>query len=164
MHIRPETAADRPMIASLTTEAFRRAPHSQGNEAAIIEALRRDGDLALSLVCEIAGTVVGHIAFSKVAIGGEDLNWYGLGPLAVSPKWQRHGIAGAMVREGISLIKALGAQGCVVLGDPQYYARFGFEPDRGLTLAGVPAAYFQALPFNDITPEGEVTYPPAFAE
>lgn len=163
MDIRAETTSDQPAITSLTTEAFRLAEHSSGQEARIINDLRKAGDLTLSLVCDIAGTVVGHIAFSPVKIAGEDMDWYGLGPLSVSPKWQRRGIGGALVREGLFQIKALGAQGCVVLGDPKYYARFGFLPEEGLTLDGPPPEYFQALSFGDTTPEGAVTYAPAFA-
>ncbi len=80
--------------------------------------------------------VVGHIAFSPVTIDGRDLGWYGLGPLAVHPDRQRLGIGALLVRTGLDLLRDQAAQGCVLLGDPLYYARFGFRQDPGLEFPG----------------------------
>lgn len=67
------------------------------------------------------------------------------------------------MQQALAALRALGAEGCVVLGDPQYYARFGFTQQPALTLPGVPQEYFQALVFGVTLPEGSVTYHSAFS-
>ena len=161
MQIRPETEADASAIAALTTAAFATAPHAAGNEAAIIDALRAAGALALSLVAD-AGGVVGHVAFSPVTIDGKDMGWFGLGPVAVAPDRQRQGIGAALIREGLARLAAMGAKGCVVLGDPGYYRRFGFEADPALVLPDVPPEYFMRLILAGTPPRGTVAFHPGF--
>ena len=160
--IRPETPADAAAIRRLTDAAFAGAPHASGTEGAIIDALRAEGTLALSLVAEEDGRIVGHAAFSPVAIGGADAGWLGLGPVSVLPLRQRTGIGTRLVRDGLARLRADGAGGCVVLGDPAWYRRLGFENDPGLTFDGAPAAYFLRLSFGETVPAGAVTYRPAF--
>jgi putative acetyltransferase len=162
MQIRPEQPDDIPAIAALTTLAFAQAPHSSGTEAAIIAGLRDAGALTLSLVAVEAAGLLGHVAFSPVSIGGVASGWYGLGPVSVRPGRQRSGIGSALIREGLQRLRAMGAGGCVLLGDPAYYTRFGFATDPALTLADVPPAYFMALSFGGPTPAGAVRYHPAF--
>lgn len=150
MRIRDEQTGDVAPIAALTTAAFTDAEHSSGTEAAIIDGLRAAGALTLSLVAEDeTGSIIGHIAFSPVGITGEDgrtiANWYGLGPVSVAPERQGEGIGGALIREGLERLTAMGAAGCVLLGDPAYYSRFGFIADAGPTYPGPPPEYFQAL-------------------
>lgn len=161
--IRPETAADAAAIATLTRAAFASHPFSQQTEAAIIAALRVDAALTVSLVAECGGQVVGHIAFSPVQVSDGTGGWFGLGPMAVAPPWQRQGIGSALLRRGLEALRARGARGCVVLGEPGFYGRFGFAPQPGLTLAGVPPEYFLALAFDGGVPQGGVAYHPAFA-
>lgn len=161
--IRPEQPSDLAAIGSLITRAFATATHSDGTEAGIVEGLRRAGALTLSLVALVQGTLVGQVAFSPVTVGGQRLEWYGLGPVAVEPTLQRGGIGGALVEEGLARLRQMGAQGCVLLGEPEYYSRFGFVADLRLTLDGVPAEYFQALSFTGEVPEGRVEYHPAFS-
>src|SRR5690606_36329603 len=104
------TAADHASIATVTRAAFAQLAHGSQTESSIIAALRRAGALAVSLVAEADGEVVGHVAFSPVKIGrapedsdgGELTGWYGLGPLSVSPARQRHGIGSALVRAGLA--------------------------------------------------------------
>ncbi len=160
--IRPETPADAAAIRRLTDAAFAGAPHAAGTEGAIVDALRAEGTLALSLVAEEAGAVIGHVAFSPVAIGGADVGWFGLGPVSVLPGRQRAGIGSRLIRDGLARLRGLGARGCVVLGDPGYYRRFGFENDPRLTFEGAPAEYFMRLAFDHPAPAGPVTYRPAF--
>jgi len=160
--IRPERPADADAIRDLTDKAFRGAPHSDGTEAGIVEALRADGALTLSLVAVIAGEIVGHAAFSPVTIAGAAGDWHGLGPVSVTPDHQRRGIGQAMIREGLQRLADMNATGCVVLGDPGYYARFGFESDAGLRYGDVPPGYFQRLIFKGPAPAGEVRYNAAF--
>ena len=163
MILRSERPADAGAIRALTKAAFAGAPHASGTEAAIVDALRRDGALALSLVAEEAQGIVAHLCFSPVRIGGRDCGWFGLGPVSVAPHRQGEGIGSRLIREGLSRLRNLpGTSGCVVLGDPGFYARFGFTPDPGLTFDGAPPEYFLQGTFSGSTPEGAVTYHPAF--
>lgn len=163
MRIRDECESDVGAIASLITHAFLTAEHADGNEAAIVDALRAADALDVSLVAESDGVLTGHVAFSPVLIDGRDARWFGLGPLAVAPDYRRQGAGEALVRQGLARLRAAGASGCVVLGDPDYYARFGFAPDPALVLPDVPAPYFHALRFDNGESAGIVTYHPAFA-
>jgi putative acetyltransferase len=162
MIIRPETARDIAEIQTLVTIAFEGAPHSDGTEGAIVDALRAAGALTTSLVAERDGLIVGHVAFSPVEIDGKSVDWYGLGPVAVRPDQQRQGVGVRLIEAGLDEIKALGARGCVVLGDPAYYSRFGFSADAALQFPGVPHEYFQRLAFGDDKRHGIVRYHSAF--
>lgn len=162
MLIRPETTADHIAIRCITKAAFENAPHSQQTEVAIIDALRAADALTLSLVAEQDGQIVGHIAFSKVLIDGQDLSWLGLGPVSVHPDLQGQGIGSALIKTALDQISSSGANGCVLLGDPAYYARFGFRADPALKYPGVPSEYFQSLPLNGPQLSGTVTYHDAF--
>lgn len=163
MRIRPETAADIAAITSFIEEAFADHPHSKQTEQILVDGLRKGGALLVSLVAEEEGEVVGHIGFSPVRIAGVDRGWMVLAPLAVAKARQRRGIGKALMKAGLEAIRAMGAQGCVLAGDPAYYGRFGFGPRADLVLAGVPPQYFLALAFAGPRPEGEVTCHPAFA-
>ena len=159
--IRKERPADEQAITALIDAAFRDAPHSDGTEAAIVERLRADGDLALSLVAA-EGSLVGHVAFSPVTLSDGTARWYGLGPVAVSPRRQGEGIGTALVRQGLERLQAMEAGGCVVLGEPGYYGRFGFRHDPRLAFPGPPPEYFQRLVLDGEPPAGTVRYARAF--
>ncbi|WP_028031937.1 GNAT family N-acetyltransferase [Gemmobacter nectariphilus] len=161
MDIRNERPTDGAAIRALTTAAFATAPHSSGTEAAIVDALRTGGALHLSLVADEGGAILGHVAFSPVSLTPQAQGWFGLGPISVAPGHQRSGIGSALIRQGLAALRAQGAAGCVVLGDPRYYGRFGFVVG-GLRYPGPPAAYFQALAFDGPVPDGLVSYDPAF--
>lgn len=163
MIIRNETEADIQVIAEVTETAFRTCPYGEHTEQFIIAALRAAGALAVSLVAEIDGNVVGHVAFSPVTISDGSPDWYGLGPVSVLPRHQRQGIGTALVNEGLSLLKARGGKGCVLVGEPAYYQRFGFRNFPALTLEGVPQQYFLALPFGDELSKGTVVFHSAFS-
>ncbi|HKT86501.1 MAG TPA: N-acetyltransferase [Novosphingobium sp.] len=160
--IRPERGEDAFAIRKMVTAAFANASHSSGTESQIIDALRASGMLALSLVAQAAGEIVGHVAFSPVTHDGTDLSWVGLGPAAVHPDYQRRGVGARLIEAGLSRLREAGANGCVVLGDPAYYCRFGFANDRALSYPGVPAEYFQCLPFDGPLPAGTVAYHGSF--
>lgn len=162
MEIRPETMADAAAIAALTTAAFATAPHASGTEAAIVAALRDAGALSLSLVAGEGGRITGHVAFSPVTIDGRACGWFGLGPVSVAPDRQGQGIGAALIRDGLARLAAMGAKGCVLLGDPGYYRRFGFEADPGLRLPEVPPQYFLRLVLAGAPPAGIVAYHPGF--
>ncbi len=162
MKIRNETPADADQIRRITEDAFAGSAHSSGTESAIIDALRREGSLTLSLLAEEGDEIVGHVAFSPVLVGGREVAWFGLGPVSVRPDRQHEGIGGTLICEGLSRLHAQGARGCVVLGDPGYYHRFGFMTDAKLRFPGVPAEYFMCLAFSDPIPTGVVSYHSAF--
>lgn len=160
--IRAELPPDIPAIHAVTEMAFRHAPHTDHTEQFIVDALRRAGALSISLVAEQAGRVVGHVAVSPVSISDGSLGWYGLGPISVTPELQGRGIGSELMKTALRLLQEKGAAGCVLLGDPAYYSRFGFRHEPGLVLPDVPPEYFQALPFDTALPHGVVTYHEAF--
>ncbi|MDP2109558.1 MAG: N-acetyltransferase [Thiobacillus sp.] len=160
--IRNETGADVSTITEVTVAAFKTLAISNHTEQFVIEALRATKTLTLSLVAEVDGRVVGHIAFSPVTLSDGTPHWYGLGPVSVLPAYQRKGIGSALIQEGLSRLKALNAQGCCLVGYPDYYRRFGFKPMPGLIHEGVPQEVFLALPFDGQTPQGTVTFHEGF--
>lgn len=162
MTIRAERPGDEPAIHRVTEAAFTDHPHSEGAEPAIVAALRADGDLALSLVAERGGRIVGHVAFSRAVLSGGEDRWYALGPISVLPEQQGQGIGRALVEAGAAHWRDAGAQGIVLLGDPALYSRFGFVRGTPLHIEGPLAAYFQVLPFTESIPDSSVTFAPAF--
>lgn len=160
--IREEEPDDAATIHALTEAAFRDMPFSDGDEQELVNRLRADGDLSLSLVAEDAERIVGHIAFSPVTISDGTTGWFGLGPVSVWPELQRQGIGSALISEGLARMAAMGARGIVLLGSTEYYPRFGFEHDPQLAFPGPPAEYFQRLVLEGDAPTGTVTYAPAF--
>ena len=161
--IRDETAADVVPIDEVTVAAFEALEISNHTEQFIVAALRSAGALAVSLVAELDGRVVGHIAFSPVTMSDGTQDWYGLGPVSVSPECQRQGIGKALIREGLARLKALNARGCCLVGHPGYYGKLGFENPPGLVFEGVPPEAFFALSFDGYVPRGTVTFHDAFA-
>ena len=162
MVIRNETEADIGAITEVTIAAFESLQISNHTEQFIIEALRAAKALTVSLVAELDGRLIGHIAFSPVTISDGTRNWYGLGPVSVSPEYQRKGVGKALIQEGLSRLKNLNAQGCFVVGHPEYYRKFGFRNVPGLVIEGVPKEVFFALAFGAHTPEGTVAFHDGF--
>lgn len=161
--IRPESAADQAAIAVINRQAFAVQAHSDQQEDQLVAALRQAGALSLSLLAEAGGEALAHVAFTPVLFDALPCNWFALAPLAVLPAWQRRGIGSALAAEGLRRLAASGAAGCVVLGEPAYYRRFGFR--AGLTCEfAVPAGYFMALPFagTDWPKVAEVAFHPLF--
>lgn len=161
--IRPETGADAEAIRALTEAAFKDMPFAEGDEHELVGRLRDNGALTLSLVAEDASGIVGHIAFSPVAISDGAAEWYGLGPVSVRPDLQRQGIGGKLIQRGIADMRQRGARGIVLVGSDEYYPRFGFENDLELTYPGAPAQYFQRLVLKGDPPSGTVSFAPAFS-
>lgn len=160
--IRDETAADADAITRVTVAAFATLAISAHTEQHVIRALRQAGALTLSLVAERDGQVVGHVAFSPVQVSDGSPHWYGLGPVSVLPELHRRGIGSDLIRTGLARLKERGAQGCALVGDPDYYRRFGFRNIAGLVYEGIPPQYFLALPFGDEVPQGVVRFHEAF--
>ena len=162
MILRNERATDIEAITEVTIAAFKNHPISRHTEQFIINALRAAGALTVSLVAEIDERVVGHIAFSPVTISDGTAGWYGLGPVSVLPDYQRRGIGKALIEEGLSLLKDMGGQGCALVGDPNYYKRFGFKNYPELIHEGIPQEFFLVLPFTAKIPKGIVMFHEGF--
>jgi putative acetyltransferase len=162
MIIRKETEADIEAIYKLTETAFRNHPYSHNTEQLIVDALRAADALTVSLVAEVDGEVVGHIAFSPVTISDGSSGWYGIGPISVLPELQRRGIGKSLMHEGLSKLKAMGGRGCALVGDPGFYERFGFRNNPHLILEGVPQEYFLVLSFDENKPQGTFVFHEAF--
>ncbi|MFZ4071185.1 MAG: GNAT family N-acetyltransferase [Caulobacterales bacterium] len=160
--IRPETPDDAEAIRQLTQLALAGLPFAAGDEQDVPGRLRARGRLTVSLVTIGDGGIIGHAAFSRMWRGPEPTEWYALGPLSVAPAAQKTGIGGALVRAGLTDLKAAGAEGVVLTGNPAYYHRFGFVVRPDLAPPGEPAAYFQVLAFGSQAPPADLTFDRAF--
>jgi putative acetyltransferase len=158
MKIRAERAGDQQAVHRLTEDAF-----GQPDEARLIGMLRADGDVALSLVAEEGGVLLGHVLFSPMTALVPVL---GLAPLSVAPHCRKQGIAEALVRKGLEMAQQSGWQAVFVLGDPGYYTRFGFTTEAAEGFANPYAGpHFMALELNPgaLSTSFAVGYAPAFA-
>ena len=160
--IRNEKDADVDTITEVTVTAFKTLEISNHTEQFIIEALRANNALTVSLIAEMDGHVVGHVAFSPVTISDGTQNWYGLGPVSVLPEHQRKGIGKSLILEGISRLKDLNAKGCCLVGHPDYYRKLGFKNVTGLVHEGVPQEVFLVMSFDGQIPQGTVNFHDGF--
>ncbi|HCF24497.1 MULTISPECIES: N-acetyltransferase [unclassified Novosphingobium] len=162
--IRPEVPGDEAAIHELVKCAFAPMPFSEGDEQDLVDALRGDGDLVHSLVAvDPAGTIIGHISFSPVTIDAQASGWFQMAPVSVSPEVQRTGIGSALIETGIARLRADGAAGVAVVGNPAYYERFGFRVFEGLAPASEhDAPYFRAMVLAGSAPRGILRYARAF--
>ncbi|KAK5801317.1 hypothetical protein VI817_003529 [Penicillium citrinum] len=162
--IRFETESDAPAIEKVTSAAFMNAEHTDHNEQFIVRALREANQLSISLVAEdkVTNTVVDHVAISPVKISTGCENWYGLGPVSIVPQYPNNGIGSLLIERALTALQSHNTAGCVVLGNPKYYTRFGFKTVLSLQLAGVPPEYFMTLTWHEPTPTGMVSYHKAF--
>jgi putative acetyltransferase len=160
--VRRESRADVDAIYALHSASF-----PTPAEARLVDALRAAGRLAISLVAVEQDRVMGHVAFSPITVDGVPLG-LGLGPVAVQLDCRRRGVAAQVIRQGLALCREAAAGLVVVLGDPRYYARFGFEPARRLALQNEHAwdDAFQAIELDRArvcSKGGLVRYAPEFA-
>jgi putative acetyltransferase len=160
--IRKETPEDIDAINEITIAAFNTLEISEHTEQFVVKALRNAGVLILSMVAELDGEVVGHIAFSPITISDGTPDWYGVGPLTVKPEIQRTGVGSALMWEGLAQMHAMRAKGCCLVGHPEYYRKFGFINPDGLSMEGVPPEVFFALSFDNQYPLGQVSFHEAF--
>jgi predicted N-acetyltransferase YhbS len=162
VHIRAETPADFAAIHALTRRAFAPMPFAAGDEQDVPKRLRDTGRLALSLVADGDGAVIGHAAFSRMLHSGALTAWFALGPVSVVPEQQKIGIGGRLIREGLAILRERGALGCCLTGDPRYYQRFGFAPAPDFAPPNEPAQFFQMLRFTDAMPPKPLEFDSAF--
>jgi putative acetyltransferase len=167
--IRAENSSDSGHVHRLTREAFSQMARSSHTEQFIVDALREANALTVSLVAELnlgasGSKIIAHVAVSPITVSDGSKSWYGLGPISVHPDYQGQGVGSGLMKHALRDLAQLGAAGCVLLGDPAFYSRFGFKPIEGLTLADVPKEYFQALLLNgERFPQGQVSYHTAFS-
>ena len=162
IQIRSEQPSDHATIYDITKRAFAPMPFADGDEQDLINKLRDAGALAISLVAEQDHAVIGHIAFSPAFAEDGSAGWYALGPVAVEPARQKQGIGGQLIRAGIEELRKRDAAGCVLVGNPAIYGRFGFALAPELTPVGHPAEYFQILPLRIAAPNAVVNFHPLF--
>jgi putative acetyltransferase len=160
--IRPEEPRDWEAIDAVIEAAFRDAPHADHTEQFIVRALRKAGALSVSLLAQLDGAVVGHVAASPVTTSDASIGWFGIGPVSVHPDYQGRGIGSQLMERVLLELRGLGAAGCVVLGEPAYYGRFGFRHEPQLIFPDAPSEYFQAIVFGPTLPRGVVAYHEAF--
>ena len=167
MFIRQETIKDYAEVYELIKEAFASAEHSDGNEQDLVAALRKSAAYIpeLSLVAEINGELAGHILFTKMLVGADEI--LALAPLSVKPKYQRQGIGSALIAEGHRIAKKLGYPYSLVLGSELYYPKHGYLPAEqfGITAPeGIPSANFMAAKLDENAQplHGEVKYAEEF--
>ncbi|MBL9134551.1 MAG: N-acetyltransferase [Verrucomicrobiales bacterium] len=160
--VRSETPEDVADIRVVTERAFQGQQHTCGREAEIVDALRCAGSLAISLVIESAGRVIGHCAVSPVTVGSGEDGWFGLGPVSVDPKFQRCGYGSMLIRAALARLSEMGGRGCVLVGHPEYYVRFGFKADGSAIVAGAPAEVTFCLKLMDCRHPGEIIFHAAF--
>lgn len=165
MKIRHENKDDHDAISETTIVAFEDYPLGQQTEHLIIDELRNDNALTVSLVAVINEQVIGHITCSPVSISDGTIDWYGLGPVSVLPEFQGQGIGSKLIKTGLSLIKnGIGGCGCVLVGPPNFYSIFSFANYPQLIHEGIPQEVFLALPFTENIPSGIVKFHPAFMQ
>lgn len=153
--IRQEKSGDEAAIRDVVARAFEGKPYGDDNDPLIVERLRADASLVLSLVAVAGGKIVGQVALSPAKIG--DLKYLCVGPLAVLPEHQRKGIGSDLMAHALGVAQAYGRDGAVLMGDPKYYSRFGFEKVASVTYAGQGAEYIQVLPFTE-APSGTLKF------
>ena len=162
--IRKEKPSDIEDIAEVTKIAYEDFSYSQQTEHFIIRDLRAAGALTLSLVTEVDGKIVGHIAFSPVTISDGTPDWYGLGPVSVLPDYQGCNIGTRLVKTGLTILKSMGGNGCALVGLPTYYRRFGFKNYPQLIHEGMPQEIFVAKALIGCVPRGTVDFHQAFKQ
>ena len=158
MIVREETEEDRGPVAELLRQAF-----GGEDEARLMARLRDEGDVALALVAESGGAIAGHVAFSPMKAPFAAL---GLAPLAVHPEFQGRGIGSALVREGVRRARTGAWDAVFVLGEPDYYGRFGFSAGAASGFESPYAGpHFMLLALASRLPArtGRVDYVPAFS-
>ena len=167
MVIRKEEVKDYEDVYSVVKLAFESAEHADGDEQELVNAVRKEDAFIpeLSLVAEIDGKIVGHILFTKAAVG--DTVVLALAPLSVLPGYQRRGIGTALIKEGHRIAAGAGHPYSVVLGSERYYPRVGYLPAKGYGIRppfDVPSENFMACRLRDDAPavHGTIQYAKAF--
>ena len=160
--IREERPGDEAAIHDMVRRAFIGRPYADGDEQHVIDRLRADGDLLLSLVAEQEGTIIGQITYSPALLENGEDGWVVLGPVAIDPAHQGKGLGRTLIEAGEAIMRARGVKGITVLGNPQIYGRFGFAQNTPMWLAGELGWAFQVKSLSGPIPATEQRYVRAF--
>lgn len=169
--IRQEIDGDQDAVGRVTIDAFANCELGHQGEAELIKSLRMNCAECLSLVAVCHAEVIGHILFSPATIETHygTLKGMGLGPLSVAPSQQRCGVGSLLVRSGLEFLKQRDCPFVIVLGHPEYYSRFGFEPAERLQLFhgfdGISQSVFFVLKLpnsHTVDLAGKAIYRPEF--
>lgn len=160
--VRLETAADVGKIRTLTELAFRGKPYAGGDEQDVVDRLRSCQALTLSLVAIEQDELVGQITFSPATVADASQPWFALGPVSVAPDHQGKGIGALLIEQGLAQIVKLGALGCILTGNPDYYQRFGFELAPANAPTNEPAEFFMLKLLGGSKPAGRFAFHSAF--
>jgi len=164
VEVRAERPGDEAQIRAVLLAAF-----PTGAEADLVDQLRANGDAAISLVADDAGEIVGHVLFSRMSAeaDGRTFDALGLAPVAVTPRRQRQGIGSALIETGLREARSIGTEIVFLVGEPEYYRRFGFRAAAAAPFASPYAGpYFQARLLRDdltLPTSGRADYAAAFA-
>lgn len=162
VQIRPEGADDHAAIFDITQRAFAPMPYAGGDEQWLPARFRTAGALALSLVAEQDGTVVGQITVTPARAADGSSGWYAIGPVSVEPAIKHQGIGSELINAAIVWMREQGAAGCVLVGNPAYYSRFGFALCPQSAPPGEPSEFFQMLLLGGQPPVGPVFFHPLY--
>nr|WP_174506463.1 N-acetyltransferase [Acinetobacter sp. Marseille-Q1620] len=160
--IRKEKAEDIDDIFKLIETAFQNQPYATHTEQFIVNALRASSELTLSLVATEQQKIIGQVAISPVTISSGATDWYGLGPISVLPERQHQGIGSLLMQAALNKLKQINAQGCILVGDPVFYHRFGFHTCPDLHYPNIAQEYVQVASFTEALPKGVVMFSEAF--
>lgn len=160
--VREERPGDADAIRDMVRCAFIGRPYADGDEQDVIDRLRADGDMLLSLVAEQDGVIIGQITFSPALLDNGDEGWVVLGPVAIDPAHQGKGIGRTLIEAGEAVMRERGAKGITVLGDPAIYGRFGYAQNTPMWLAGELGWAFQVKSLGPAIPATEQRYVRAF--
>ena len=160
--VRAERVDDHAAIGDVIRAAFRGKLYAAGDEAELVEKLRQQRALVVSLVAELDGRVIGQITFSPAFPADGSNGWYALGPVAVLPDHQLRGVGSRLIDAGLERIVDMQATGCILTGNPEYYRRFGFVVSPSQAPAGEPSESFMIKSFKGRTPPGHFRFHPAF--
>jgi putative acetyltransferase len=160
--IRLEQPTDVAAIRDVTQRAFAPMPFADGDEHELIGQLRDAGALTISLVALDEGSLIGQVTFTPaLAADGSD-GWFTLGPVAVEPGFQRKSVGRQLIEVGLKMLREQSAAGCVLVGNPNYYSRFGFRLAPHLAPEGEHAEFFQILPLRVAEPKSVINFHPLF--
>lgn len=162
LHIRPERPSDEAAIHDLIMRAFAPMPFAGGDEQILPARFRAADVLALSLVAELDGEIVGQVTLTPALAADGSSGWYALGPIAVEPRVQKQAIGTRLIEAATSWMRTQNAAGCALVGNPAYYSRFGWQPFPALAPKGEPAEYYQILPLGVAEPRAVVGFHPLF--
>lgn len=167
--IRAEKTTDIEPINQLILLAFANHPHQDPNlgvtEHLIVQNLRQSAALTISLVAEYQAQIIAHVAFSPIQVNHQKSNYHVMAPVSVLPEFQNCGVGTQLIKNGLIKLQQFNSDGCVVLGDPEYYQRFGFHHNHKFSAKGAPKPYFMAQSFTDhhhLNNAAEITFHEAF--